>query len=259
MVLALLTLQQLVGIYPTIFYALELFQKVRSNVIEFRPTTVTASYNLTTVANASNVLNAFNFTNTSLQLTNATNVTSTTPVPSSHVAGKLELTNPAVLALMSLGCIRFVVSIVMTMLSKKFGVRSLLIFSSFGIGVSSVAFAFHQVGWCSQSSDTVSFAIILCFITFGSLGLMVIPWTLVGEVLPMEFRGVGQGISVAYAFVVMFFVVKFYPFIEDELGTSLVFLIFGSVAFVTVGFVYFFVPDTLGKTMDEIQKFFVKR
>ncbi|CAH0392918.1 unnamed protein product [Bemisia tabaci] len=307
-VLILITLQQLVGIYPTIFYSLELFQKINKRAqqsTEFNSTEETAMIIPTTphivttqLFNSSSFekitgyplnLDAFNTSalidhqhNVSAFIQGTGNPHDTrafiqgTGLPqdakviingTNHELGdelgeiksKFDLRSGAVQALMGLGILRFITSVSMTALSKHLGVRTLLMSSSVGVGVTAILFSAYQAGWCSRSSDAVSFAIVLAFITFGSLGLLVIPWTLVGELLPFEFRGVGQGIVVAYAYVIMSVVVKSYPSVEDELGTSAVFGFFGAVAFLTIAFIYYFVPETKGRTMDEIQVYFQKR
>lgn len=58
------------------------------------------------------------------------------------------------------------------------------------------------------------------------------------------------GISWACAFLV----VQFYPWMETSLGTGTAFGIFAALILIASIFIAVFIPETKGKTLDEIQK-----
>lgn len=107
-------------------------------------------------------------------------------------------------------------------------------------------------------SNTVGLFCILMFVTMSSVGFLVIPWTLIGEILPVSIRGVGGGLLVSYAYILMFVVVKFFPFILDAFHISGCFYFFSFTSLLNVVIVYFFLPETLGKSFEEIEKWFSK-
>ncbi|KAK0084768.1 hypothetical protein PV325_006463 [Microctonus aethiopoides] len=113
-------------------------------------------------------------------------------------------------ALLLLGIIRFVTSIITAFLSRSIGRRTLCIVSE------------HK--W-------ILLCVILFYVFTSSFGFAVIPWTLIGELLPISFRGIGGGFMVSFAYIVMFIVVQNYP-----------------NAIVTL--------ETLGKSLTEIEKYF---
>lgn len=107
----------------------------------------------------------------------------------------------------------------------------------------------------SLSSDWLSLLFILLYVFFSAVGVIVIPWTMISELLPSYARGVCSGLMISYGYVCMFFMVKAFPFAihSSVIGT---FNVFGLVSFTLVGFVYFYLPETKGKTFVEIEKYF---
>lgn len=107
-------------------------------------------------------------------------------------------------------------------------------------------------------SNVIGLAFILLFVTLSSVGFLIIPWTLVGEVLPVSIRGTGGGLLVSYAYFLMFVTVKAFPFMLDLLNISGMFYFFSFTSFLNVVIVFFLLPETLGKSFDEIEQSFVK-
>lgn len=107
-------------------------------------------------------------------------------------------------------------------------------------------------------SNIIGLACILLFVTLSSVGFLIIPWTLVGEILPVSIRGTGGGFLVSYAYLLMFLMVKAFPFMLDLFHISVMFYFFSFTSFLNVVIVFLFLPETLGKSFEEIEKAFVK-
>jgi hypothetical protein len=61
---------------------------------------------------------------------------------------------------------------------------------------------------------------------------------------------------VGIAYVLMFGVVKSFPFALDITGVEGIFFFFSFMSLAGVAFVYIFLPETLGKTLQEIEDYF---
>lgn len=105
-------------------------------------------------------------------------------------------------------------------------------------------------------SNIIGLACILLFVTLSSVGFLIIPWTLVGEILPVSIRGTGGGFLVSYTYLLMFLMVKAFPFMLDLFHISGMFYFFSFTSFLNVVVVYWFLPETLGKSFEEIEKAF---
>lgn len=61
---------------------------------------------------------------------------------------------------------------------------------------------------------------------------------------------------VTLAYIMMFGAVKSFPYVIDWLGTQGVFYIFSTTSFLGVVYTFIYLPETLGKSFDEIERYF---
>lgn len=163
-------------------------------------------------------------------------------------------------ALVLLGLIRFVMSIISALTSKKIGRRTLLIISGLGMFLTSIIpgiYMYVTMGK-EERSDNFSLICLLLYVCFGSLGYLVIPWTLIGELLPIKVRGKLGGCLISLAYVLMFIVVKTFPYLLDTFKMPCLFIVIAMFNLLSVSFVFFYLPETLGKSFAEIENYFNK-
>lgn len=97
---------------------------------------------------------------------------------------------------------------------------------------------------------------ILGYVCFSALGVLMIPWTLIGELLPIRVRAKLGGVIVAFAYVLMFITVKTFPMIIEIIEARGIFYLFSGTSFIGAVFVFIVLPETLGKRFEEIEKSF---
>lgn len=76
---------------------------------------------------------------------------------------------------------------------------------------------------------------------------------------PADARGLASGITLSAAFTMTFIVVKLYPTFLSIWGSNNLFLFFGIMSLLSMIYVYFMVPETKGKTLQEIGEIFKKK
>lgn len=81
-----------------------------------------------------------------------------------------------------------------------------------------------------------------------------IPWMLMAELFPAETKAVASGMAVMLNWILVFLVTKTFPAMNDGLGADVTFWIFATIMAVGTAFTYFLVPETKGKTSQEIQE-----
>ncbi|XP_054266803.1 facilitated trehalose transporter Tret1-like [Macrosteles quadrilineatus] len=91
---------------------------------------------------------------------------------------------------------------------------------------------------------------------FTNIGIAAVPWALISEVFPTRGRGVGGGVSSAAYYIMYFLVTKTFVNIEDLLGLHGVFFLYGGLGVTGLFFIYCCLPETEGKNLEEIEKFF---
>ncbi|XP_011692445.1 PREDICTED: facilitated trehalose transporter Tret1-like isoform X2 [Wasmannia auropunctata] len=108
-------------------------------------------------------------------------------------------------ALVMLGVIRFVISVITVFCSRKHGRRVLCILSGIGMAISMFlsgmymhfAVLYDENGNAEETVANQKWLLlffVLSYICTSSFGFVVIPWTLIGELLPVSIRGVDLAI-----------------------------------------------------------------
>ena len=96
------------------------------------------------------------------------------------------------------------------------------------------------------------------YIFFFASGLGAIPWFLMGEIFPAEVKGVASSIATAVNWGLSFVITKTVNMETDALGGQPkglggVFAGYGVICLLGIGFVICFVPETKGKSFDEVR------
>ena len=85
-----------------------------------------------------------------------------------------------------------------------------------------------------------------------------IAWLIVGEVFPQEVRSAAVGCATLTNFGTNFLVSLALPSIQSELGQANTYFLFAALGLVSIGSIYYTLPETKGKTLEEIQDEFSK-
>ena len=161
----------------------------------------------------------------------------------------------AIYATTGIGVVNFIMTIVAVFFTDKIGRKPLLYFGLTGVMLSLFAlgtlFAFANVLGSSLKWFAVGSLItyIICF----AMSLGPIGWILVSEVFPLKIRGIAMSICTVSNFAFNFFVVGSFPILLHRIGGAWTFWMFGAVSFLCIIFVYFFIPETKGISLEQIE------
>ena len=111
----------------------------------------------------------------------------------------------------------------------------------------------------SSSNEYLMLLCILGYVCFGSVGVLIIPWTLIGELFPIKVKGKLAGLTISLAYVLMFIVLKIFPYALQLLTTPGIFLVFSINSFLCCLFVFIFLPETHGKSFSQIENHFMAK
>lgn len=174
------------------------------------------------------------------------------------VGGDLQNSLNAYVALVLLGSIRFTMSLISALTSKRIGRRPTMLFSAIGMSISILAAGYYFDSNSKDSNNLVSY-LILIYICFSSAGYFVVPWTLIGEILPIKVRGKLGGLMISIAYIFMFGIVKSFPFILGNLELNYVFYALFIINLCGFIFILYMLPETLGKSFSEIEDSFSRK
>ncbi|KAI8122244.1 facilitated trehalose transporter Tret1-2 homolog isoform X1 [Lucilia cuprina] len=156
------------------------------------------------------------------------------------------------------GIMQVIATFISVMVVDKLGRRILLLASSSVMAISTVAMGVYfymkendrdsvaNLGWLPVSSLCV-------FIIMFSIGFGPVPWLMMGELFASDIKGVAGSIAGTSNWVLAFIVTKTFVNLKDALGSGETFWLFAGITVVGAIFVFVFVPETKGKSLNEIQ------
>jgi SP family facilitated glucose transporter-like MFS transporter 8 len=155
-----------------------------------------------------------------------------------------------------IGVIQVIATFISTMTVDKLG-RKILLMVSFGLmGVCTMTLGiYYALGASAQEGlGWLTLTSLCVFIIAFSLGAGPLPWLCISEIFASDVRAVAGAIAGTLNWTLAFVVTITYPPIREAIGPSACFLVFAILSFIGVAFAQFFVPETKGKSIAEIQK-----
>ena len=97
---------------------------------------------------------------------------------------------------------------------------------------------------------------LAAFIASFAIGVGGTGWLLQGEVFPTEVRGRAASTGATVDWLANFALVEVFPVWQSGIGLGWVLVCFAALCVIAIGFVYRFVPETKGRSVEEITQIF---
>ena len=157
----------------------------------------------------------------------------------------------ALLQSMLVGLVNFLATIVALWLVDSKGRKSLLLVGASGmtlmLGYLTYSFAF-------EGNNMGILVALLGYIAFFAASFAPVMWVVTSEMYPNRIRGLALSFSTAFSWLITFATVQFSPYILNHFGGAILFGFFGFFSLIAFFFVYFWIPETKGKSLEQIEK-----
>ena len=100
---------------------------------------------------------------------------------------------------------------------------------------------------------------LVIFIASFAFSLGPVVWTVINEVFPSHVRGRGVAVATAINWFAAWAVAQTFLSLVDAISTEGTFLLFAGFCVVTFVYVRWFLPETKGKTLEEVQGMWADR
>lgn len=157
------------------------------------------------------------------------------------------------------GIVNFGSTFVATALIDRLGRKILLYASSVSMIISLFFLGgfFYMKNNAMDVSGLFGLVPLLSFVVYVigfSLGFGPIPWLMMGEILPAKIRGSAASVATSFNWTCTFIVTKVFQDVIRLIGQEGTFWLFGGICIVGLVFVKKFVPETSGRSLEDIER-----
>lgn len=161
-------------------------------------------------------------------------------------------TSSAFLQSVIVGVVNVGFTFVALALIDRIGRKPLMLFGSAGMAISLFvlvgAFALNRL------HGFIVLISVLGYIASFAASLAPVMWVVTSEIYPNKFRGAAMSVSTAISWMCTYLVVQTFPWLLNSLGGAFAFGVFAVLSVVTFFFIMLFIPETKGKSLEEIEQ-----
>ena len=157
----------------------------------------------------------------------------------------------SLLSTLGIGMVNFVFTLLAINIIDKVGRRILMLIGSVGLIISLllVAVTFY-------SGNFSGFAIpayIMIFIAFFAFSQGAVIWVFISEIFPNQIRAKGQTLGSSTHWIMAALIAFSFPWFAENLGGATTFFFFASMMLLQLIFVWRWMPETKGKSLEQIE------
>jgi sugar porter (SP) family MFS transporter len=175
--------------------------------------------------------------------------------PTIVLAAGIPSASGAILATAVIGLVNVIMTIVAMWLIDRVGRRPLLLVGIAGmtvcLGILGAAFRMQ-----AETSTVAWVAVItlMAYVAFFAISLGPIFWLLIAEIYPLQIRGLAEGTAAASNWIFNLIVSITFLSLVQAIGPSWTFWLYGVLSIAAFAFSYYMVPETRGRTLEEIEQ-----
>jgi len=131
------------------------------------------------------------------------------------------------------------------------GRRPLMLF-----GAAALAVIYVALGCCyhAQVKGLPMLLLVLAAIASYSMSLAPVTWVVISEIFPNRIRGAAMSVAVSALWIACFILTYTFPMLNANFGAAGTFWLYAVVCVLGFVFIWFKLPETKGKTLEEIER-----
>lgn len=159
--------------------------------------------------------------------------------------------NEALLQSVFVGIVNFLATIIALRLVDTKGRKVLLLWGAVGMTCS---LAYLTAAFALKLNPVSILVALLCFIASFAASFAPLMWVVTSEIFPNRIRAKALSVANAVSWTCAFLVVHYSPAILNTWGGGVLFGIFATTSFLAFLFVWKYIPETKGKTLEQIER-----
>ncbi|MFS2186595.1 sugar porter family MFS transporter [Mucilaginibacter sp. Mucisp84] len=157
----------------------------------------------------------------------------------------------SLLSTVGLGAINFVFTLAAINIIDKVGRRILMLIGSVGLIIS-----LFLVAYTFYSGNMSGFAVpayMMLFIAFFAFSQGAVIWVFISEIFPNQVRAKGQTLGSSTHWIMAALIAFSFPYFAEKLGGTITFSFFGTMMICQLIFVWRLMPETKGRSLEQIE------
>jgi len=171
-------------------------------------------------------------------------------------------TNAALLQTVLIGVVNLTFTIVAIWVVDKLGRKPLMIIGNIGMGISIMV-----VGMAAYYQTVGVWVLVFILLYIASFAISVGPvtWVILSEIFPTKIRGRAMSIATVCLWVAAWTITQTFPMIDknpwlvEKFNHAFAFWFYGVMCVLAIIFITKYIPETKGKSLEEIEKMWLEK
>lgn len=159
--------------------------------------------------------------------------------------------NDSLFQSMIVGLVNFLMTFIALRLVDTKGRKTLLLWGAVGMAIS-LGYLTYEFSKPIQNGFGVLIALLI-YISFFAASFAPVMWVIISEIYPNKIKGIAMSFSTAISWLCTFFTIQFAPIIKG-ISFEYLFAIFEVFTILAFIFVKIWIPETKGKSLEQIEK-----
>ncbi len=167
----------------------------------------------------------------------------------------------ALLQTIAVGAANLIFTLIAIWTVDRFGRKPLMIIGAAGMGISLLVLG---TGFFLQQNGAWALVFVLGYVACFSLSLGPVVWVILSEIFPIRIRGRAMAVATVMLWIACYLISQTFPMMNDhpvlveKFHHAFPFWVYALFCAVTIWFVLKFVPETKGRSLEEIEKMWIK-
>ncbi|WP_273276654.1 D-xylose transporter XylE [Maribacter polysiphoniae] len=170
-------------------------------------------------------------------------------------------TDVALLQTIIVGAVNLIFTVLAILTVDKFGRKPLMIIGALGMALSMFALG---TTFFMESVGIGALVFMLCYVASFAMSWGPVTWVLLSEIFPNKIRGKAMAFAVAAQWISNYLVSWTFPMMDknsyllEKFNHGFSYWVYGAMGLLAMFLVWKFVPETKGKTLEEMEKMWHK-
>ncbi|WP_066222709.1 D-xylose transporter XylE [Formosa haliotis] len=171
-------------------------------------------------------------------------------------------TDGALLLTIIVGIVNFLFTIIAVKTVDKYGRKPLMMIGALGMAIAMLALGFV---FFSGATGYLALGCMMLYVASFAMSWGPVVWVLLSEIFPNKIRGKAMAVAVAAQWISNYLVSLTFPMMDDnsylteQFNHGFAYWVYGIMSILAMLFVWKYVPETKGKTLEEMNDLWTKK